>query len=414
MNNQLSVRNNCEVDKLGTIIIHRPDDGVEVITPDNALEFLYDDIVYLDLIRKEHEVLQKILTAFVGEDNVLEFEQLLSEMLMSIGDEIKQLFLDEIFKLENTSSENKDKIYSLNNTELTYTLITGIHRKERKSILPPLPNLVFTRDIAVAIKDHILICQHSNQTRMRESIMTKYILMYNPRFKESQLNDFSRIIDMTQFGKEYSLEGGDVMIFNNDYLLVGCSERSTPEAFDKLKSILFEKEIIDNVVKIEIPKDRSCMHIDTLFTQISKNEFVIFNHTLTSEDIKVEQYTSDGQMISFNNLRDFFHTVNPKMKFILCGDGQYPHDEREQWTDGCNLVALKDGIAIAYHRNTRTAKALEKEGYRIIKGEELLDCINNEQKTLVDFDKTIITLESSELSRARGGPHCMTCPIERL
>lgn len=402
-----------EVDNLQKVIVHYPDDGIEVVTPSNALEFLYDDIVHLQVMREEHQTLIDILSAFIGEDNVLDTETMLHDVLSVLDDTNKEKFFQYIFALEKVGVDDQKVLKELSIDDLVYTLFTGVLKAENRSIFSPLPNYVFTRDIAVVVKDHLIICHPSKKARTREGILTRCICYFHPVFASCQADNDAKIIDMTKESENCTVEGGDVMIFHENYLLVGVSERTTPEAVNKLKDKLFEKGVIDHVVRIVIPKDRACMHIDTLFTQISRNEFVIYENTLTSNMIKVTQFHKDGSKQEFSTLEDFFRSVVPDMHFVLCGNGIYPFDEREQWTDGCNLVAIRDGVAIAYDRNTKTAEALYELGYEIVSGRDIAKEWNFGNFNPHKYEKTIITLPSTELSRARGGPHCMTFPVVR-
>jgi arginine deiminase len=179
--------------------------------------------------------------------------------------------------------------------------------------------------------------------------------------------------------------------------------------------MLFKKKVVKNVVQINIPQERSYMHIDTVFTQINNNHIVAFKPiVLDGLSSNVEVHKINGTTVFYHSIRDFLvNEINPNMQFILSGSGVSPYQEREQWTDGCNLVALKPGVAFTYDRNPETEKAFRKAGYKVVGARKLLKDIQSGKIKPEEVENTIINLPSNELSRARGGSHCMTCPIER-
>ncbi len=464
---------NSEIGTLRRLVIHSPDDGLGKVIPSKAQDWLFEDIVHLETVRrKEYDYYVKLLLYFLDTDKVkgklAEIDApekrrgfyIPSNPLFHNSDkvlDIQKLMIDilgnqdlcfeivaAIGAIEGLSYAKRQMLRTLNPIELASTLISGV-LPDGHMIFAPVPNFIFTRDIGITINNFILLNKPAKQARSREAFLAHAVFFHHPIFKENRQNVIEISDDEHFFlleGTERenaitTLEGGDIMMVAPNNLLVGVSERTTPHAVNKIIEKLFERDAVDKVSVIKIPPKRDFMHIDTVFTQVKRNVWVLYdkfskkrqNHNLlqalykktVEEEVTILQFQKGmPQPIEFEDLEALLDNVSQvdlkasePTQFIYSGGGEFPYSQREQWTDSCNLLAIKEGVVLGYDRNDVTAKAFEAKGFEVIGAQELLQKFENEDITPESVSDTLILLPSAELSRARGGWHCMSMPILR-
>jgi arginine deiminase len=273
--------------------------------------------------------------------------------------------------------------------------------------LPPLPNLFFTRDTAMAIGRHIMIGSMRYGIRWSEELIMKTLFLHHPLLK----NDGLLYDGAAERRHNYTLEGGDVHPLRHDTVMLGFSERSSPAAIDHLVSLLFAGTAVTDVIVIVMPKENTAIHLDMIFTQVDKELCVVYPpHFVGPERLAVlHRRAGQHQMREMPNVFAALQAVGLPMEPIFCGGTRRTVQEREQWASGCNFVAVRPGAILSYARNHATLCELEKSGFRTVTAESFL----TGEERLKDDERAVITFEGSELVRAGGGARCMTLPIER-
>lgn len=475
---QKTINVSSEVSTLKRLLIHSPDSGLGKVVPSKAQDWLFEDIIHLDTMRrKEYDLYVKTLLYFLdpdkikgrlneidsdlerhffkpdspdyfNSDNVIELQKLLSDILEN--DLIRMKLVAAACAIEKEWYTTHDELFNLSPIELSKTLISGT-TPSGEMLFPPIPNFIFTRDIGITINDNILLNRPKKQARTREALLVQYIFYNHEIFKEVRQNLIEIPDNETLFllpeeqaeEAQSTLEGGDVMMVAKNHVLIGISERTTIYAAKQVIKILFEKKIVDKVTLVKIPNKRDYMHIDTIFTQVKRNLWVLLGSlakpqinaedealinagllkSKKGEEVHIVQFRrgQENDLRVIDSLEELLTEISIydlgcqplDVKFIYSGNNEFPYGAREQWTDSCNLLALKEGVVIGYDRNDKTLDAFKNAGFEAVNMEDLLQDFESGIRNPETLTNTFIMLPSAELSRARGGSHCMSMPILR-
>ena len=399
------IYNFSEIGKLNKVLLHRPGEELEALTPDTLERLLFDDIPYLKVAQQEHDAFAQVLR-----DNGVEVIYYVDEVAKAIADPALQIQLvNDFLNISKIHSKGlratlTSYLLAMPPKEMVAKLIAGIRRSEVATDKPsslmdlveddypfvsdPMPNLYFTRDPGACVGEGINIHRMHTPARKRESLLLKYMYLYNKSFAAPGNKMWYDLSD------SYSIEGGDVLVLSRDIVAIGLSQRTTVSGAETFARNLLQNSGFKKVLAFDIPETRAFMHLDTVFTMVDYDKFTI--HPEIEGPLGVYEMTLDkiGDM-QFNALTEELKDILalelklPAVDLIRCGGGDLMAAQREQWNDGSNTLCIRPGTVVTYQRNYVTNALLEKHGLNVI------------------------TVPSAELSRGRGGPRCMSCPVNR-
>jgi arginine deiminase len=395
---------NSEIEHLREVIIHRPELSLQRLTPANCHNYLFDDVLWVEKAEEEHEYFQKVLTDHGVKVYLL--HNLLKET-MAIK-KAREWLLHEVTRRLHYKSFLAELLFDflmqLKNDELANYLIGGLTWQEAALpskglvcdtlypddfILPPLPNHLFTRDTSCWVGKGVSINPMHWMVRRGETLNLAAIYKFHPKFAKA---DFEIWYDGSAGEYLPSVEGGDVLILSKDCVAIGLSERTTPAAIEALAKRLFAKKDKQQIIAVEIPKDRASMHLDTVMTMLNYDTFCIAFPCDTVRSWSIRPGVNKDELV-VDEEKDLFKAIakslDQKALNLITPGGDAFTEKREQWTDASNLLALSPGVVIGYDRNVETNDKLKEEGIKVI------------------------PIPGSELGRGRGGARCMSCPILR-
>ncbi|MCQ1058177.1 arginine deiminase [Photobacterium sp. DNB23_23_1] len=395
-----------EVGQLRRVIIHRPERALTHLTPSNCHELLFDDVLAVKRAGEEHDIFANTLREQGVE--VLLLHDLLSETL-SVPEAREWLLTSQIsdFRLGGVlANDVRCFLADLPNQELASILLGGLSYGElpvqsssmmqgvherTDFVIEPLPNHLFTRDTSCWIYGGVSINPMAKPARQRETNHLRAIYRWHPSFAGQGFIKYFG--DEERNYENSTIEGGDVLVIGRGAVLIGMSERTTPQGVEQLASSLFKRDEVNQIIAMQLPKHRSCMHLDTVMTHMREDTFSVYPEVVR-KDVQCWRLTGDesGQ-VDVKEAGYFVTAIEEALDVgplnLITTGGDSFESEREQWNDANNVLTVKPGVVIGYERNVYTNEKYDKAGI------------------------TVLPIPGNELGRGRGGARCMSCPIER-
>lgn len=385
-----------EVGRLRTVMLHRPGPELARLTPRNNDQLLFDGIPWLGRAQEEHDSFAEALRHHDVE--VLYLAELLTETLqlpnartsiiesttssLRLGDSLRSYLRRALADLD-ANGLAQVLMAGLRNDEVTRfrSIVTGLLSPE-DFLIDPLPNLLFTRDSSVWLRDRVAVTSLAMPARVRETQLTGLIYTHHPRFAGTAM----------MHGPDLEhLEGGDVLELAPGAIAVGVGERTTPAGFERFAGTVLDEGLAHTVLAVPIAQDRATMHLDTIVTMVDVDTVLIYPNMADTLRAYAATNSDDGLVVA--PPRSFFTAAAEAMGIETLHQIDTGLDpvtaEREQWDDGNNTLAIDARLAVAYERNTQTNARLEAHGIEVI------------------------AISGDQLGSGRGGPRCMSCPIDR-
>ena len=403
---ETGIHNTSEIGRLKRVMLHRPGGELENLMPEYLERLLFDDIPYLREAQREHDAFADCLRG-----QGVEVVYLTDLVVESITDDtvrqdlLRQFLAESGVEDQRTRDRLEEYLGDMPDREMVAAMMAGVRKSQLRDrggslgdylsaaedeypfAVDPLPNLYFTRDPFATIGTGVSIHKMHTATRNRETLFGKFIFAHHPVYRNAP--------QWYDRGETTSLEGGDILVLSPKVLAVGISQRTREDSIDTLaQTVLSQSKTFRKVLAFNIPKTRSFMHLDTVFTMVDYDKFTVHPNILASITVFVMELDESGKMQirqEDGRLEDILkeHLELDSVTLIPCGRGSEIDAAREQWSDGSNTLAVAPGEVVVYSRNYVTNRSLEEAGVRIH------------------------VIPSAELSRGRGGPRCMSMPLWR-